>query len=255
MTRALVTCALAASTLLTVAACSTTDPVAAQPPAPPATPAPRSVPKAAPSTPATTPALTEAQAQAALITEADLGEPWMPTQGAATWRDGFLKATTSAPDCRRLLDALYADDLLGAPARAAIGLDDGYDDAQLRYQVSAGRPADVDRVVAWMKTLPAACPSFKASGPRGEPRTVEVYDAPLPEVGDVRQGLRIAVTREVNGEPVTLTLDVAAVRVGEDAFTLTNGGLGEVYTEITQAAVELGAERLADVRKQGRVQI
>ena len=31
-------------------------------------------------------------AQAALVTDADLGEPWTPTQGVATWHDGVLKA-------------------------------------------------------------------------------------------------------------------------------------------------------------------
>jgi hypothetical protein len=65
----------------------------------------------------------------------------------------------------------------------------------------------------------------------------------------------VTATIDWQGEPVTLTVDVAAVRVGEDAFTLTNGGLGDVYTEVTAAATELGARRLAEVRKQGRVQV
>ncbi|MET8828962.1 hypothetical protein ABZX40_15810 [Streptomyces sp. NPDC004610] len=201
-------------------------------------------------------ALTDAQARSALISEADLGEPWMPTQGVATWRDGFLKASTGTPDCRRLLDALYADDLLGAPARAAIGLDDNYADGQLRYQVTSRAPAEVDRALAWLRKLPRGeCAKFVATGPGGERRTVTVSDVPLPEAGDARQGLRVEVTRELDGEPVTLTLEVAAVRVGDDALTITNGGLGEILTESTQAAAELGAERLAQVRKQGRAQI
>lgn len=52
-----------------------------------------------------------------------------------------------------------------------------------------------------------------------------------------------------------LTVDLAAVRVGEETITLTNAGLDEVYAEVTQQAVQLGAQRLADIRKQGRAQI
>ncbi|MEU9337824.1 hypothetical protein AB0D49_32450 [Streptomyces sp. NPDC048290] len=200
-------------------------------------------------------ALSDAQAQAALITEADLGEPWMPTEGAATWRDGFLKAAPREPECRRLMDALYADDLLGAPARATVGLDDGYADGQLRYQVTSGAPADLDRSLAWLRSLPQICAKFVAGGAGGARHTVTVEDVPLPETGDTRQGLRVTVTRDLDDGPVTLTLDVAAVRVGDDALTVTNGGLGEILTDTTTAAVELGAERLAEVRRQGRVQV
>ncbi|MFB9467280.1 hypothetical protein [Streptomyces cinereospinus] len=202
-------------------------------------------------------ALTAGQAEAALVTEADLGDPWTPTQGVATWRDGFLKASApvALPDCQRLLDALYSDELLGAPARAVVGLDDGYADAQLRYQVSAQRPADVDRALAWLRTLPQKCRQFTATTARGAVQTVQVADSRLPEFGDARQGLRVTLTREEAGQPVTLTVDAAAVRVGQDAFTVTNGGLADVYTEVTQAVAELGAKRLAEVRKQGRAQV
>jgi hypothetical protein len=54
---------------------------------------------------------------------------------------------------------------------------------------------------------------------------------------------------------VVLTLDVAVVRQGDDAFTLTNGGLADVPSDATQVAVQLGALRLAEVRKQGRAQV
>ncbi len=94
---------------------------------------------AAHASPAAAPVLTPAQAQSALLTDADLGAPWTPTQGTATWRDSLLKAKTNIPDCQRLLDALYADELLGTPAtaQAATTLDDPDDEAQLRYQVAA----------------------------------------------------------------------------------------------------------------------
>ncbi|GGS86571.1 hypothetical protein [Streptomyces chromofuscus] len=214
-------------------------------------------PDVSPTAPRAPQALTRAQAEAALITEADLGDPWAPTQGVATWRDGFLKASAPAgsPDCQRLIDALYSDELLAAPARAVVGLDDGYADAQLRYQVSAQRSTDVDRILVWLRTLPTQCRQFTATTARGVVQGVQVADSRLPAIGDARQGLRITVTRADAGESVTLTLDVAAVRVGQDAFTVANGGLGEVSTEVTRAAAELGAKRLAEVRKQGRVQV
>ncbi|MFJ7151020.1 hypothetical protein ACIQVT_22900 [Streptomyces sp. NPDC100445] len=200
--------------------------------------------------------LSDEQAQAALVTESDLGAPWTPTSGAATWRDGLLKATTSAGECQRLLDALYSDEPLGAPARAAVGLDDTDTDAQLRYQIGSRRPADVDAVLAWLRTMPALCARFTATTGTGTVEDVRVTDAPLPEVGDARQGLRISVagTAPDGGESL-LTLDLAAVRVGADSFALTNGGLGDVPNDATQAAVQVGALRLADVRRQGRAQV
>ncbi|QNP75853.1 hypothetical protein IAG44_19355 [Streptomyces roseirectus] len=201
--------------------------------------------------------LSEAQAQAALLTVADLGAPWTATRGAATWRDGVLKSTSAVPECARFLDALYADELLGAPARAAVGLDDADTDAQLRFQVTAQRPAaEVDRALAWLKTIPQVCARFTATSPTNVLQDVTVTEAPLPAAGDARQGLHVTLTSyNEDGEPSTLTLDVAAVRAGDDAYTLVNGGLGDVANEATQIAVQLGALRLADVRKRGRVQV
>ncbi|MFI2431406.1 hypothetical protein [Streptomyces sp. NPDC018693] len=199
--------------------------------------------------------LSAAQAQAALITVSDLGAPWAATRGAATWRDGLLKST-AAGECQRLLDVLYTDELLGGPARATVGLDDADTGAQLRFQVGAQRPAEVDRALEWLGTMPQKCAWFTATTAGGAMQDVRVYGAALPEVGDVRQGLRVTLESEVeDGESVTLTLDVAAVRVGEDAFALSNGGLGDVPNEATQAAVQLGALRLADVRQQGRAEV
>ncbi len=50
-------------------------------------------------------------------------------------------------------------------------------------------------------------------------------------------------------------MDLAAVRVGEDSFAFTNAGLGDVPNDATQAAVQIGALRLADIRKQGLAQV
>ncbi|KUN10625.1 hypothetical protein AQI95_01650 [Streptomyces yokosukanensis] len=200
--------------------------------------------------------LTDAQAQAALITQGDLGAPWTATRGAATWRDGLLKATTSAGDCQRLLDALYSDELLGGPARVAIGMDDADTDAQLRYQIGARRPADVDAALAWLKTMPDRCARFTATTQTGTEEDVKVSDASLPEVGDARQGLRVSISATTSDDQEDLlTLEVAVVRVGQDAFALTNGGLGDVPNDATQVAVQDGALRLADIRRQGRAQV
>ncbi|AMW11756.1 hypothetical protein A4E84_20990 [Streptomyces qaidamensis] len=203
-------------------------------------------------------ALTEAQAKAALVTEADLGEPWGPTRGARTWRDGLLKGTTEDGHCQRLLDALYLEEPFGTPKgpQATSALDDGDTDAQLRYRVAAYPPADVDRTLDWMKSLPDRCGQFTVTTTRGVVQGVEVRDLPLPPVGDARQALRVTLAGETEeGELTYLTMDLAAVRVGEDAITLTNAGLDEVYAEVTQQAVQLGAQRLAEIRKQGRAQI
>ncbi|QTD99795.1 hypothetical protein [Streptomyces cyanogenus] len=200
--------------------------------------------------------LSDEQAQAALINQADLGAPWTATSGAATWRDGLLKTHTSVGECQRLLDALYSDEPLGAPARVAVGLDDADTDAQLRYQIAARRPADVDAVLAWLRTLPVQCARFTATTELGLVEDVRVVDAPLPEVGDARQGLRVTLaTTTPDDQEYLLTMDLAAVRVGEDAFALTNAGLGDVPNDATQAAVQIGALRLADIRRQGRAQV
>ncbi|WP_031172772.1 hypothetical protein [Streptomyces durhamensis] len=214
------------------------------------TPAPKPTARADGST------LTDEQAQAALITQTDLGAPWTATDGAATWRDGLLKATTEAGACQPLLDALYSDELLGGPARVAIGLDDTDNDAQLRYQIAARRPSDVDAALTWLASMPAQCARFTATTELGVMEDVQVTDAPLPEVGDARQGLRVSIDAvTTDGQEALLSLEVAAVRVGADAFVLTNGGLGDVPNDATQAAVQVGALRLADIRRQGHAQV
>ncbi|MEU8849993.1 hypothetical protein AB0C70_28075 [Streptomyces sp. NPDC048564] len=252
--RTLATSALTAATLLTAAACSfaglDTAATGVRAPSSPATVSGSQSPGAAPT-------LTEAQARDALISEADLGESWGATQGFATWREAMLKAETESADCRRLLDALYAEELFGPDARtrASVGLDDVWDEAQLRHQVVAHRPADLDRTLAWLGRLPDTCGEFTATAASGE-MAVEVTEAEMPEVGDGRQGLRVVLraVSEYDDAP-TLTLHVAAVRVGDDAIAITNGGLGEVPADATWAAVESGARRLAEVRKRGRAEI
>ncbi|MFC9844063.1 hypothetical protein ACFWFF_39300 [Streptomyces sp. NPDC060223] len=209
---------------------------------------------AAPSSPAAsaTPSLTVTQAHDALLGPTELGERWSATQGGATWRDGLLKGRTDVADCQRLLDGLYAEDLLGKPkgAGAVVGLDESDTAAQLRYQVAAyGGPAEVDAKMAWLRTLPVKCAEFTSTDVRGGRQTVTVVPAKLPGVGDAREGLRMTMSGEDDqyGETPTLTLDFAAVRVGDRAVSLTNGGLGGAEEDFTNQAVELGTQRLQDV--------
>ncbi|MFF8229582.1 hypothetical protein [Streptomyces caelestis] len=254
--RALLTSALSVTALLATAACSLQD-----------EPRPRWFSASATPTGASPagerPAgsgagLTQAQAQAALITAVDLGEPWGPTRGARTWRDGLLKGTTEDRDCQRLLDALYTEELFGTPAgpRATVAFDDAGTDAQLRYHVAAHPPTDVDRTLDWLKSLPGKCGEFTAATTRGGVQAVQVSDTRLPPVGDARQALRVTLAGETEeGELTYLTMDLAAVRVGEETITLTNAGLGEVDEEVTRQTVEVGAQRLSEIRKQGRARI
>ncbi|WP_319205971.1 hypothetical protein [Streptomyces sp. ME02-8801-2C] len=195
-------------------------------------------------------ALTDAQARGALLTGDDLGAPWAPTEGAALWRDALLKAKADDADCGRLLDAVYTEELLGEPsgARAVAGFDDYDEGGQLHYQVSAGHRADVDKQLAWLKTMPKKCARFTAVGPGGTKQEVRVKEVGLPAAGDARQGLRLSTRGKLDGARATLTLDLAAVRVGDDAIVLTNGGLKEPRTDYTVHAVQVGAERLKQTR-------
>ncbi|MER6220258.1 hypothetical protein ACWCYL_12460 [Streptomyces sp. 900105755] len=255
---------LAVVGLLAASACTAAEPPEASAPAASATTAERAAPAAPAASPGTSgtsavPPLTVEQAQAALIDEGDLGVPWTATDGTATWHDGLLKAATGQADCQRLLEALYTDELLGTPTgpRAATALDDGDDAAQLRYQVDASRITDVERTLAWLRTLPRTCGQFTAQTTAAGTEAVRITDAGLPhDLGDARQGLRMTLTSQPDpaDEPTTLTLDVAVVRVGDDAIVLTTGALGTLPDDTTQQALDIGVQRLAQVREKGRAQ-
>lgn len=203
-------------------------------------------------------ALTPAGARAALVTEADLEGDWDQVKNAATWRDsllvgtvdvdGFLTAKTDAADCQKLLDSLYSDDLLGKPsgASALTGFQEG--ESRLLYQVAAYDKSTLDSSFSWLKSLPVKCDQFTATDSSAGKRTVQVVEAPLPKEGDARQGVQVTVQGTSGGTPTTLTLDVAAVRVGTDAITVTNGGLGGADHDSTETAVKLGTARLQEVQ-------
>jgi hypothetical protein len=282
--RPLLGAALAAVLALTATACAVggrgTDRPAGTAPPPARSPA-------ALASPGLPPVLTRGQARAALITAADLGEAWAPTRGAATWRDELLKATAGRSDCRRLLDVLYTEDLFGAdPAtapRATAALDDADGGAQLHYRVTSYRAADLDRTLAWLGTLPDTCAHFAARAADGTTRDVRVTELPLPDAGDARRGLRVTVSgaapddaTDTGADPEAdtgtdpedtgadteagtrggvLTVDLVAVRVGDDAISLTNGTLGEPADDATLTSVEAGTGRLTEARRQGRAQV
>ncbi|MFF4905475.1 hypothetical protein ACFY2T_11450 [Streptomyces sp. NPDC001260] len=202
--------------------------------------------------------LTEAGARAALITETDLEGDWNQVKGAAAWGDtllvgkvdvaDFLTAKSDAADCQRLLNSLYDDDLLGKPsgASALAGFEEG--DSRLLYQVAAYNPVRLSAALGWMKSLPVKCDQFTATDSTGGKRTVQVTTSSVPAQGDARQGLHVVVQGTANGEPATLTLDVAAVRVGNDAITVTAGGLSGGAHASLELAVREGAQRLKEVQ-------
>ncbi|WP_189860163.1 hypothetical protein [Streptomyces poonensis] len=217
-------------------------------------PADRVSPAASPSAAAGVSALTDAQAAGALLRADDLGWAWGGTKGAATWRDGLLKGRANRPECQELLDTVYAEDLLGEPVggSAAVGFDDGEYGAQLRHQVGQYKEEGVDAKLGHVRELTDECGEFDVTGAGGRTHAVKVVPVDLPAAGDARRGLRMTVNGGVEGKKGPLTLDVAAVRVGDGAALLTHGGLYGVDGDTTRRAVERGAQRLKEVQEARR---
>ncbi|AZM74256.1 hypothetical protein D1J63_04300 [Streptomyces sp. KPB2] len=262
--------ALAAGALLTTAACSdgtgsqsASDTAAEQAgvaernaakqtPSGSPTSSPTGSPSASPGT------LTEAGAKAALLTEADLEDDWNQVQDADKWRDrllvgevdvaAFLTAKTDADaDCQQLLDGLYRDNLLGEPSgpSALTGFEQG--DSRLLEQVAGYDRAGLDDRMKWLDSLPQTCDEFTATDSDGNKRTVQVTEASVPDVGDAREGVHVTVQGSADATPVTLTLDIAAVRVGTSALTVTAGGLDGGQASSVERGVRQGTERLQTV--------
>ncbi|MGW0495397.1 hypothetical protein ACWD0Z_08175 [Streptomyces sp. NPDC003007] len=209
-------------------------------------------------TPSPTATLSTDGARTALITEADIEDAWTQVTGteAKSWHDNlligtvdvsdFLTAKAQASDCQRLLDSLFDDDLLGRPSGASELRGFRQGDSRLLYQVASYDRTDLQDSLNWMATLPEKCDQFTVTDGQ-EQRTVQVIDTSLPTVGDARQGLRVTVQGSAGGDEATLTLDVAAVRVGDDAITVTAGGLDGDENDSVQQAVRQGTQRLKDV--------
>ncbi|MEU0677818.1 hypothetical protein ABZ330_34030 [Streptomyces sp. NPDC006172] len=201
--------------------------------------------------------LTDSGAQTALITEADLEDDWNQVDNAEDWRDSlligqvdvndFISGKSSASQCQRLVDSLYDEDLLGDPSGASAlrGFQQGQ--SRLLYQVAAYDQTDLEKSMDWLGSLPDDCDQFTVTGGNGGDRTVQVVEASVPKVGDDVKALTVTMKGTSDGDPVTLTLDVAVVRIGADAITVTNGGLAGVDHDSTVAAVQQGAPRLQDV--------
>ncbi|MEU9664294.1 hypothetical protein AB0E25_01680 [Streptomyces bobili] len=266
---------MAAGTLLATAACSSGDdgaaadtetaaavaerPLAAQTttPSPTATGSVSATPSASATTSPAAP-LSEAGARNALITAADIEDNWVQVKDPESWRDKlligevdtaqFVTGKADAADCQRLVDSLYDETLLGRPSGASAlnGFQQGQ--SRLLYQVAAYDKAALDKSMDWLAKLPQTCDQFTLTGGDSGERTVQVVEASLPKEGDARQGLTVTMKGTTNGDPVTLTLDVAVVRVGNDAITITNGGLDGADENTTKTAVEQGTERLKEVQ-------
>ncbi|AZM64144.1 MULTISPECIES: hypothetical protein [unclassified Streptomyces] len=255
--------ALAAGTLLATAACSGADDSAPSASEVSATVAERGLaaqttsPESTPASPSPGTDLSETGARYALITPADIEGDWTQVDNPQEWRDSllvgdvdvaaFLQGRSDAGDCQGLVDALYDETLLGRPsgASALTGFQEG--DARLLYQVAAYDQAGLDDSMKWLHSLPDTCDQFTLTGGDDGDRTVQVIDLSLPDSGDDRQGLTVTVKGTSDGNPVTLSLDVAAVRIGTSAITVTNGGLDGADHDTTTAAVEQGTQRLQEV--------
>ncbi|MFE2626896.1 hypothetical protein ACFXDP_02980 [Streptomyces sp. NPDC059374] len=202
--------------------------------------------------------LSESGAETALITAADIEDDWTQVKDteAENWHDSlligkvdvsdFVSAKTQAADCQRLMDALFDDDLLGKPSGANALRGFTQDDSRLLYQVAAYDRTDVQDSLDWMAGLPQECDQFTMTE-NGEERTVQVTGTDVPSVGDAREAVRVSVRGPVDGTDATLTLDVAAVRVGDNAITVTAGGLDGDEHDSVESAVKLGTQRLQDV--------
>ncbi|MFB6598726.1 hypothetical protein [Streptomyces diastaticus] len=249
----LLTAVVATGTLLATAACSggQSAPAARQS----AAPVRQAEDSPSPSPSAT---LTGKSAREALITEADIEEQWSKAKDPGSWRDSlllgqvdaaeFLTGKSDAKECQGLVDALYDDTLLGKPSgpSALAGFQQG--EQRLLYQVGAYDSMDLQKSMKWLGTLPESCDTFTLTGEGGGKRSVEVVEASLPKVGEARQGLSVRVKGDSDGQPVTLSLDVAAVRMGTDAFTVMNGGVDGADPSTTKNAVQQGAHRLEEVQ-------
>ncbi|MDT0403384.1 hypothetical protein [Streptomyces edwardsiae] len=248
---------LATGTLLTTAACSDADDSTSAGSETGAAAVAQTESPTSTDTSSPGPVLSETGARNALITAADLEGDWTQVDKPQQWRDSllvgqvdvaaFLNGKSDAADCQQLIDSLYDETLLGTPSGASAlnGFEQG--DSRLLYQVAAYQQADLDKSMKSLQSLPDTCDQFTVTGGDNGDRTVQVVEMELPEEGDARQGMTVTVKGDSGGESVTLTLDVAVVRIGADAITVTNGGLGGAGHDATKAAVQQGTQRLKDV--------
>ncbi|AIA08076.1 hypothetical protein [Streptomyces noursei] len=194
--------------------------------------------------------LTGSQAEAALISPSALGAQWNPVSGGGTGRqDTLLHSKANKANCQTFLDRLKSGNLMGAAptAKAGEAFTEPSRHARMTYQVGSYSPADADKGMAWLKTLPNVCDGFTAVGGSGNKVVAQVVQTSLPKAGDDRFGVRLSMVTTVQGLTTTLALEAAAARIGPNVISVTNGGLGGAGHADTQQAIQSGAQRLQKV--------
>jgi hypothetical protein len=195
--------------------------------------------------------LTEAQAETALIGASDLGSPWEQTDEDAAHAGLLEGEAEGSEDCQKFLDRLEDGDLLGEETStdASRVFYDNANESYLDYKVAAyENAADVQKEMDWLKKLPQTCDQFTAKvGADDTDATVQVIEFALPDAGDDHIGLHTTLTTKVEGVDATLTLDSAAVLMGPNGITFTNGGLQGAERNATEQAAKLGSQRLQQV--------
>ncbi|WEB39505.1 hypothetical protein MOV08_09630 [Streptomyces yunnanensis] len=194
--------------------------------------------------------LTGGQAEASLISPSALGAQWNPAAGGGTGRqDALLRSKANKADCQTLLERLRSGNLIGATptAKATEAFTEPSRNARMTYQVAAFSQADAVKGMAWLKTLPNVCDGFTAVDPSGNKAIAQVVQTSLPKAGDDRFGVRMSMVTTVQGLKTTLALEAAAARIGPNAVSVTNGGLGGAGHADTRQAIQSGAQRLQKV--------
>ncbi|QRX96351.1 hypothetical protein [Streptomyces noursei] len=74
--------------------------------------------------------------------------------------------------------------------------------------------------------------------PSGNKAIARVVRTSLPKAGDDRFGVRMSMVTTVQGLKATLALEAAAARIGPNAISVTNGGLGGAGHADTRQAIQ-----------------
>ncbi|GAA1928425.1 lipoprotein [Streptomyces sodiiphilus] len=196
-------------------------------------------------------AVTEAQARAALITDEDLPGQWSPADDGGTPAGRMLRGKAGAAACHDLISGLRDNDVVGPGSGATADRTFRGGDSTLSYQVAAYQEEAAVQGLERIKRLPAKCDDFTLTDAHGHRATAQVTGVSLPDTGDDSAGVRMVLDTEVEGLAATLTLEVAAVRVGPNVLTVVNGGLDGADEEATRTAVDTGTDRLREVMDGG----
>jgi hypothetical protein len=194
------------------------------------------------------PALSQAQARTALIKASDLPAPWAPTGGAGSGNPLFDGRTGKA-ECQKLLNALRDNDIVGrtAKAKADARFENTLNNSLLSYRVGSYELKAAEDGMALVRGLPQVCNGFTATIVGGTKATVQVVGGSPAQAGEDTAGLTVTMETTVKGVSATVTTEMAAVRIGPNVISISNGGLEGIDSSATARAVEHGAQRLKDV--------